>query len=105
MYVQNQTINIDESVSKSWLKWVEESYIPATIEKTDCVKICLFKVLIQEEMGGITYSLQYFAETQEKLRSFYEKNRVFFLQEMNARFPNKFVTFETELQLLNEVKK
>ncbi len=105
MYAQNQTINIDESVSKSWLQWIQETYIPTTIQTTDCVKICLFKVLIQEEMGGITYSLQYFAETQEKLHAFYDKNRTSFLQEMNARFPNKFVTFETELQLLNEVTK
>ncbi len=102
MYVLNQTINIDETVSKSWLKWIQETYIPNTLKSSDCLKINLFKVLIKEEMGGITYSLQYFAETREKLHTFHNENRPIFMKEMNTRFPNKFVTFETELKLINK---
>ncbi len=105
MYILNQTINIDESISELWLKWMQESYIPTTIKATNCIQINLFEVLIKEDMGGITYSIQYFAETQQKLYTFHEKNRPLFLQAMNSQFPNKFVTFETELQLLNKVKK
>ncbi len=104
MYILNQTINIDESVSELWLKWMNETYIPRTIKVPDCVKISLFKVLVNEEMGGITYSVQYFSETRQKLQAFHKENRPIFIREMDVQFPNKFVIFETELELINEVK-
>lgn len=102
MYVYNRTVNIDESVCDEWLTWMQNEHIPETLNTEECLNIRLFKVLINEEMGGHTYSTQYFCKNIDQMRCFYQQQNPKFTQEMNAKFPAKFVAFETELQLVNE---
>ena len=63
MYIYNVTINIDESVHNDWLSWIQVhiQYVLAT----GCFSTAkLTQVLVEEEMGGITYSIQYSAKTK-----------------------------------------
>lgn len=102
MYVYNQTVNIDETVHKQWLQWIENTYIPKMLATKKFCNARIFKVLIKEEMGGVTYSVQYFANSKTDLENFYKEDKLKLQQQMAAKFSNQFVTFETELQLTKE---
>lgn len=104
MYVYNQTVNIDETVCEKWLKWMRGTIIPKIANSPSIDKVVVFKVLVNEEMGGITYSTQFFIKNKEDLQSFYKVYQTELKQQMAIEFPNQFVTFETELQLIDEIK-
>lgn len=99
MILYSVTVNIEESIHDEWLKWMKEEHIPEVM-KTNCFlsnKIMRLREPVQE---GITYSFQYFCESEEKL-SDYRTNHAPKLQAVHAsRYPNKFVIFNTILEVI-----
>ncbi len=59
MYIYNVTINIEESVHDEWLQWMQSTHIPDVLATKNFTKAKLTKLLIVEEMGGLTYYVQY----------------------------------------------
>lgn len=104
MIIYNVTINIDDSVHDQWLAWMMEKHIPEIMETGLFFKAKLVKVLIVEEMGGSTYSTQYFAESKEKLEEYYKEYAPAFREEGQKLFGEKMLAFRTELELLKEFK-
>ncbi len=102
MYIYNVTTNIDESVEQEWLSWMQDTHIPDMLETGKFLSAKLCKVMVEEEMGGVTYSVQYMVETIEALKAFYRENASLLKNRANAKFGNKFVFFETEMQLIDE---
>ena len=59
MIIYNVTINIHESVHNQWLTWMQTKHIPEILATKKFSSARIVKVLIEEEMGGTTYSIQY----------------------------------------------
>jgi hypothetical protein len=104
MIIYNVTINIDESVHDKWMSWMLEKHIPEIMATGKFVEAKMVKVLIVEEMGGTTYSIQYFAESKEKLEAYYEEDAPKFREEGAQLFGDKMLAFRTELELIKEFK-
>lgn len=100
MYIYNVTINIDESVHLEWLNWMEK-HILDVLNTGRFLSAKLTEVLVEEEMGGKTYSVQYTANTREDLDDYY-KFDADELRKDGLKFANKMVTFRTELKVINE---
>ncbi|TRO64497.1 DUF4286 family protein [Christiangramia sabulilitoris] len=101
MVIYNVTINVQEDIHDKWLKWMKEEHIPDMLDTRKFQKALMTKVLVQEPMGGITYSVQYTAESKEMLESYYAENA----DELRSRskaFEGKFVAFRTELEVISE---
>jgi hypothetical protein len=101
MYIYNVTINVQEDVHDEWLQWMKTEHIPEMLNTGKFTKALMTKVMVKEEMGGITYSVQYRTESKEMLRRYYEENA----QEMRGKskvFEGKFVAFRTELEVVSE---
>lgn len=65
-------------------------------------KMC--RVLVDEEMGGITYSIQYTTKDKDTLEQYYREDADRLRQDGQERFGGKFVAFRTELELVDEQK-
>ena len=57
MYIYNVTINIDAAAHDEWLNWIE-SHITEVLNTGKFTSAKLTEVLVEEEMGGKTYSIQ-----------------------------------------------
>jgi hypothetical protein len=101
MIIYNVTQNIDESIHEEWLVWIKE-HIPQVLATGKFEKATLTKVLVDEEMGGITYSVQYKAFSREALDAFYKENAPVFRAEISKKFGDKILAFRTELEILDE---
>ena len=101
MYIYNVTINIDETVHKEWLTWME-SHIPNVLNTGKFISAKLTEVLVEEEMGGKTYSVQYTAETREDLDAYYKEDADKLQLESLKKFGDKMLAFRTELKLVKE---
>ena len=72
MIIYNVTINIDDSVHDQWLNWLKTKHIGEVLDTGCFYKAKLSKVLVDEEMGGTTYSIQYATESKEQLQEYYK---------------------------------
>lgn len=101
MIIYNVTVNVQEDIHDKWVKWMQEEHIPDMLDTKKFNKALMTKVLVEEPMGGITYSVQYTAESKEMLEKYYEENA----DDLRARtkpFEGKFVAFRTELEVISE---
>jgi len=102
MIIYNVTINIDDSVHDKWMNWMKTKHIDDVLATGLFHKAKMIKVLVEEEMGGTTYSIQYFTDSKEKLENYY-LNHAPRLREEGARmFGDKMLAFRTELEVLDE---
>ena len=102
MYIYNVTTNIDETAHITWLKWMKETHIPDVLATGKFLSAKICKVLVEEEMGGETYSVQFTAANKERLLAYYQEDAPKLRDEAVRKFPNKFVSFRTELEVISE---
>lgn len=102
MYIYNVTINIEESVHDQWLGWMKETHIPDMLATGKFTRAKMCRVLVEEEMGGLTYSVQYTVPNKEILQKYYDEDAQRMRNEGIRLFANKFVAFRTELEIINE---
>ena len=102
MIIYNVTTNIHESVHDQWLQWMQEKHIPEILATKKFSTAIIVKVLIEEEMGGTTYSVQYTTDSKSTLEKYYLEDAPKFRQEAIALFGDKMLAFRTELELISE---
>jgi hypothetical protein len=101
MIIYNVTVNIDDSVHSEWLGWIKE-HIPQVLATGKFIEAKLVKVLVEEEMGGQTYSIQYKAHNREALNHYYQQDAERLRQDGLKRFADKMLAFRTELEIIDE---
>lgn len=80
---------------------MKEEHISDMLATKKFTKALMTRVLVKEEMGGITYSVQYTTESKEMLEKYYAEDA----EELRSRskaFEGKFVAFRTELEVISE---
>lgn len=102
MYIYNVTTNIEESVHQEWLQWMKEVHIPDVLATGKFLSAKMAKVLVEEEMGGTTYSVQFTTVDKESLERYYEEDADRLRRDVTKRFAGKFVSFRTELEIVSE---
>lgn len=101
MIIYNVTSNIEESIHEEWLSWIKE-HIPQVLATGKFEKATLAKVLVEEDMGGVTYAVQYKTYSREALEAYYKEDAPKLRAEGLKKFGDKVLSFRTELQILDE---
>lgn len=101
MIIYNVTFNIDESIHQEWLNWTKE-HIPHVLATGKFKEAKLTKVLVEEELGGVTYSIQYRAFSRESLNAYYREDAERLRNDGQKRFADKMLAFRTELEIIDE---
>ena len=101
MYIYNVTVNVEEDIEERWVDWMKNEHIPEMLDTKKFTKALMTKVLVTEEMGGVTYSVQYTAINQEMLKKYYEEDAPR-LRSRSNEFEGKFVAFRTEMEIVSE---
>ena|SRR5690554_1241567 len=102
MYIYNVTTNIEESVQEDWQCWMKDIHIPEMLATGKFSKALMTKVMVEEEMGGPTFSIQYTTDSKETLDKYYAEDAERLGSRGTERFGGKFVAFSTELALISE---
>lgn len=100
MILYNVTVILEESVEAEWLKWMQEEHIPEVMA-TDCFSSNRILKVIDSPNEGVTYCVQYIAETQ----AIYEKYQLQFAPALQAaalsKFENKFVAYRSLMEFID----
>lgn len=102
MYIYNVTINVDESIHKEWIHWMQDTHIPHVLATGKFTKALMSEVLVNEDMGGITYSIQFTCQSRETLMSYYQQDAPKLRAEVQSKFGDKFGAFRTEMKIVKE---
>ena len=104
MYIYNVTINVQEGViQQEWLKWMQKEHLPAMLATGKFSKALMTQVMVDEPMGGITYSVQYFTKDKATLEKYLEEDAES-LRAQGSKFSPYIVVFRTELAVVEELK-
>ena len=101
MIIYNVTINIDEDIHDVWLDWMQKEHIPQMLATGKFTKALMARVMVEEEMGGFTYSVQYTTQSKAMLQRYYIENAEN-LRSQSKPFEGKFGAFRTELEIVSE---
>ena len=98
MIIYNTTINVNDDIVDDFINWIKQKYIPKIIDTRLFIEVNLFEVLVEEEMGGITFSLQHSIRSIDDYNEFNEKYFQKFNKMFYDKFTNNYVTFSSILQ-------
>lgn len=101
MILYNVTVNIDVNVEKEWLQWMKEVHIPEVMNTGLFVssKICRIHA---EEVGGSSYSIQYFAKNMEDYNTYQDVHSAELQKDHTEKYKGKFAAFRTILEVIQE---
>lgn len=102
MILYNVTTNIDESIHHQWLQWMQQIHIPEVLATGKFSSARLVKVLVEEEMGGLTYAIQYTTDSKATLQRYYDEDAPRLREEGSRLFGDKMLAFRTELEFVSE---
>jgi len=102
MIIYNVTVNVDESIHDHWMSWMTDKHIPEVLRTGKFTKALMTRVLVQEDLGGVTYSIQYTCPSRELLEDYYQVHAAELRNEGFELFGDKFGSFRTELQVIRE---
>lgn len=103
MLIYNVTMHVDEAIHDAWLTWMLDQHIPEVLATGKFTKALMTQVLVQEDPGGITYSVQYSCLSREALERYYAEDAPRLREETSRRFGNRLGAFRTELQVVSEI--
>ena len=98
MIVYNVTVNIEKNIAEEWLQWMKKIHIPDVLKTGMFFENKIFQVLVEEETGGSTYSIQYSAHSMKDVDTYQEVFAPALQAEHTERYKNKFVAFRTLLE-------
>jgi len=100
MIIYNVTVNIEDSVHDEWLIWIKQ-HIPKVLATGKFDGATFSKVLVEEDMGGQTYSIQYRSYSRVALDKYYKEDADVLRQEGLKKFADKMLAFRTELEVID----
>ncbi len=100
MIIYNVTVKIDLDVHDLWLRWMKEEHMQRVMQTGCFTDTKIYRVLEENTTDGITYAIQYFANTMTDYFDYKEQHAARLQKESLDLFPGKFSVFRT---LLKEV--
>jgi phosphoribosylamine-glycine ligase len=82
--------------------WMQHKHISEMLATGKFSSARMVRVLIEEEMGGTTYSVQYITDSKETLDNYYQEDAPKLRDEALQLFGDKMLSFRTELELISE---
>ncbi len=102
MILYNVTTNIHESVHNQWLNWMQTKHINEVLATGKFTSARMVRVLIEEELGGFTYAVQYTCDSMDTLQRYYIDDAPNLRNEALHLFGDKALAFRTELEVVAE---
>lgn len=97
MILYNVTIGIDTDLESVWLDWMIKSHIPKVMNTGFFLSYEIYKVLSHDD-EGTSYSVQYRAESMDKLDAYLNGPAPDLINEHMEQFRNRHVAFRSVLE-------
>lgn len=98
MILYNVTIQVDPSISDSWLIWMKEEHIPEVISTGLFSEAKCWRLLDHQDGAGMTYAVQYLSPNRAMYEQYIEQYAPILRQKGIDKWGEKFVAFRTAME-------
>ena len=101
MIVYNVTTKVSHAVAADWLNWLKTEHIPDLVS-TGCFTHAVILHLIEaDDEEGITYAVQYHAESQALYNRYMEKYAADMRKKALDKWGDRVISFRTLMRLVH----
>ncbi len=101
MFIYNITTHVAHSIKEVWLDWMEKKHIPEIMQKECFVKYQICKVLEIDETEGVTYAIQFYAESKAQYNRYIEMYATALREDAVRCWGNKTIGFRSLMELIS----
>ena len=101
MIIYNVTIKIEPAIDTEWLAWMKDEHIPDILSTGCFQKAFIYHLLDTEEDDGITYAIQYHADSHDDYKRYLQHHAGTMRKKATDKWMNKFVAFRSVLELVH----
>jgi len=98
MLLYNTSYLLEQELEGVFVEWMKTKFIPLLKETSTFSDNYFCKVMVAQEDGGMTYSLQLLFKTREQLEKYINSFEPRIKAVFNARFQNQVISFSSLLQ-------
>lgn len=99
--VYNVTCLVSHTIAAQWLLWMQQQHIPAVMATGCFTKYHIYKLLEQDESEGLTYTVQYFAESHQAYETYISEFATNLRKETNATWGEAVIGFRSLMQVVH----
>ena len=100
MLIINTTYQVTESHEEAWKKWVLDEYAPQVSATGILVNPSFFRLLIENEVGMVSYALQFEVSDLDALDNWFKSSGKSLQNSMSNHFDDKVLGFTTVMEKL-----
>ncbi|MDB5231697.1 MAG: hypothetical protein JWN76_2502 [Chitinophagaceae bacterium] len=101
MFIYNVTVHVTHDIHDAWLTWQKEIHIPA-IMQTGCFEKFQFVQLLEtDEAEGVTYAVQFYAESKSLYNRYIEKFAPSLRESTLNKWGDKIIAFRSLMQVVD----
>ena len=101
MIIYNITIKIEWMIAEEWLKWMQDTHIPAVMATGCFEKQQLVRILQVDETDGPTYAMQYYSPSLTKYDEYLQHHAATLRKEVTDKWGEKYLDFRTLMQVVD----
>jgi hypothetical protein len=98
MLIVNTTYHVSEDCQNDWIFWVKHEYIPEVTKTDMLVNPRFFRLLVEDEPGNVSYTLQFEVENLDTLENWFMRYGSEMQTTMSNRFQEKVMGFTTMME-------
>ena len=102
MVIYNVTSRIESSIEKKWLVWMKEKHIPEKLITKSYKAAKIFKIISENDKGGISYVTQYHCDDKKSLQQYINDYGAKLRNDTLNKFGDLILPFRTELELIEK---
>ncbi|CAI8179145.1 MAG: DUF4286 family protein [Flavobacteriaceae bacterium] len=102
MFLFNVTTHLEATQEDEWLAYMQEEHIPKLIEGGYFQSATLTKVMVEEPMGGVTYSVQYSSDHKAVINGLYDRQAADLEATLRKKFGSELLSFKTPLKIISQ---
>lgn len=103
MFIYNVTTHVEPNIEQKWLDWMKEDHLPKMLQTGQFLQAKLFKVITDQDQGGISYATQYHCSTRKEYEDYLALHAPSLRQDAIDRFGNSILAFRTQLEEIIKV--
>ena len=100
MRVYNVTVHVEPGIEDAWLEYMLNRHIPDVINTGCFIQARISKLDSNQDQAGISFSIQYTAESKEKLMHYLQNFAPNLQAEHLKKFGQKCLAFRTEMEVI-----
>ena len=102
MVIYNITTHVESSIEESWLNWMKEKHIPEMLATKKFKTAKIFKIINENDKGGISYAAQYQCDNKITLEQYLNDFAAKLREDSVNKFGDRILSFRTELELIEQ---